>query len=242
LAIEFDETMQEYVVRQSNAHAWAEVRVGMYQWMRLDPTPSDTLAELQERRRSWADSLRWFYDRIEFLWNSQVATFDSGTQAALAERASLAWQRMFQGWTDMARTQLKRLNDYFVFEQVGTYWLGLVGFALVLAVLAVGSVQRRRRRLERVTGLHIKDPNARQLLRQLGFWLDALDALERRGQAKPAWRTPREHVLALRSSDPQGAAAFAQLVDLYYRVRFAGQSLEASEHRAAESLIRELRQ
>ncbi len=241
IAIEYDDASSSYVVRDSNAHAWAEVRVGTYSWLRLDPTPSETLAELQERRRSWADGLRWFYDRVEFLWNSHVVTFDSGSQAALADRVSGAWQRSFRGWMEGARAELKRLNDFFVFGQAGTAWLVLVGFAGVLAVAAVVSVRRRRQRLRRATGVTGRDAAARQLLRQLGFWIDGLDALARRGFAKPPCRSPRAHVAALAERDPDLAERFGELVELYYRVRFAGEEMNAERRSRAEALVKTLR-
>jgi len=241
LAIEYDESSAAYIVRQSNAHAWAEVRVGTYSWLRLDPTPSETLAQLQERRRSWADNFRWIYDRVEFLWNSQVVTFDSGSQAALADRVGGAWQRMFRGWLDAAQAQLKRLNDFFSFGQAGTAWLGLVGFAGVLAISAAISVRRRKRRLRRAIGVTGRDALARQLLRRLGFWLDALDALDRRGAPKPPWRSPRDHVVAIAASHPALAVRFGELVDLYYRVRFGGEELTEEHRQRAEALIHAMR-
>lgn len=242
LAIEFDESSSEYIVRQSNAHAWAEVRVGTYSWMRLDPTPTATLEQLQESRRSWFDGARWFYDRLEFYWNSQFVTFDSGAQAALADGVSGAWQRAFRGWIDAARGWLRRLNDFFAFGQAGTAWLGLVGFAVVLAFLAVASVRRRVGRLRRATGLDRRDAGARQLLREFSFWIDALDALDRRGLGKPHWRTPREHVAAIAPLDAHVAGVFGELVDLYYLARYSRREIDEGDARRAEALVAELRQ
>jgi protein-glutamine gamma-glutamyltransferase len=240
LAIEFDEAANAYIVRESNAHAWAEVRVGAFAWLTLDPTPGETLARLQESRRSWSDRFRWLYDRVEFLWNSQVVTFDSGSQAALAERVGGTWQRLVRDWLDGARQQLRRLNNFFSFGQAGTLWLGLVGFAGILAVAAVVSVRRRRRRLRLATGIAANDAASRALLRQLGFWLDALDVLERRGHGKPASRTPRDHAAALAPAEPELAARFDELVELFYRTRFAGEDLTSERRNRAESLVAEL--
>ena len=39
VAIEYDEGIERYIVRESNAHAWSEVRTGPYQWTGLDPSP-----------------------------------------------------------------------------------------------------------------------------------------------------------------------------------------------------------
>jgi protein-glutamine gamma-glutamyltransferase len=240
LAIEYDDIANEYIVRESNAHAWAEVRVGKFQWLRLDATPTATLARLQESRRSWADSVRWVYDRMEFYWNSQFVTFDSGSQAALADSVATAWQKGFRGWAEAAQRGLRRINDFFAFGQAGTAWLGLVGFAAVLAVLAVLSLLRRQERLRKMIHVSSRGANARRLLRELGFWLDALEALERRGLGKPIWRTPRDHVATLVEADAKVAGAFAELVDLYYRARFSNREISAESRSRIEALVAEL--
>jgi hypothetical protein len=241
LAIEYDDSANEYIVRESNAHAWAEVRVGEFSWMRLDPTPAATLARLQERRRSWADSFRWIYDRLEFFWNSQIVTFDSGSQAALAESITGAWQKTFRGWIETAQTALKRLNDFFAFGQAGTLWLGLVGFAVVLAVVAVISVRRRLARLRKATGLTARGAAGRRILRDLGFWLDALDALDARGLGKPEWRTPRAHAEAIADLNTPVAATFAELVELYYLIRYSNRDIGPDGHRRIATLVADLR-
>ena len=85
VAVEYDDTLDHYVVRESNAHAWVEVRVGPINWRQFDPTSTEVLEELQAGRRSWADEFRWIYDRFDFLWNSRIVAFDGDVQATLAE-------------------------------------------------------------------------------------------------------------------------------------------------------------
>jgi transglutaminase-like putative cysteine protease len=237
LAIEFDETTREYIVRESNAHAWAEVRVGPFGWQRFDPTPSETLEALQERRRSWADGVRWFYDRLEFLWNSQVVTFDSTTQASLADRVGGVWQRSFSEWLDRLRMQARALNESLAFGGAGAVWLGLIAVAFGFAFASAAIVRRRRRRLRAALGLVRSGSAERRLVRTLGFWLDVLDVLDRRGAAKPAARTPRMHGEALADAPPEARTAYAELVELYYAVRFAGKPLDAAAKARAASLV-----
>ncbi|MFO0827385.1 MAG: DUF3488 and transglutaminase-like domain-containing protein [Phycisphaerales bacterium] len=240
IAIEYDDTLQQYIVRESNAHAWAEVRVGDYAWLTLDPTPQTELAARQERNRSWADRWRWAWDRLEFLWNSQVVSFDSSTQATLADRFGSAWQQQLRELLDAAREQAKAINDYFRFGPAGYLWMGLVAVAGVLAVMAFVSVRRRRRRLRAATGVRGTDGGSRRVLRQVDFWLDAMDTLERHDAAKPAARSPMQHVEALGRNRPGAARGFADIVDLYYRVRFAGESLDAAGRDKAKQLVRQL--
>lgn len=243
VALEYDDAIQQYIVRESNAHAWAEVRVGDYAWQTFDPTPQDELTARQLRNRSWADSWRWAWARLEFLWNSQVVSFDSAAQATIADRLGSTWQDRGKAWLSALQARAKKINDYFRFGPAGYLWMGLVAFAIVLAFLAAAGVRRRIARLRAVTGLTRgrPDANVRRLLRDLDFWLDALDLLRKGGAEKPASRPPRLHVEAMRSKQPTVADAFEKVVDLYYRVRFAGDELDRAGRERAKTLVAALR-
>ena len=70
---------------------------------------------------------------------------------------------------------------------------------------------------------------------------DALDALRRSDAEKPASRPPRIHVEAMRPKRPNAAEAFEKVVDLYYRVRFAGDELDRAGRERAKALVAALR-
>jgi protein-glutamine gamma-glutamyltransferase len=242
IALEYDDATRQYVVRESNAHAWAEVRVGKYSWMTVDPTPQGELVALQDRNRSWADRWRWMWDQLEFLWNSQVVLFDSSTQATLADRFGSSWQHTAKDWGTQLATTAREVNNYFQLGPAGYLWLGLVAFAGILAVLSVISVRRRKQRLRAVTGVKERDRAAQQVLRQTGFWLDALDMLARHDQRKPDARVPRQHVDVLRIRNATAADCFEAIVDSYYQVRFAGQPLDSDSRAQVKAKIAELGQ
>ncbi len=77
-----------FVVRNSNAHAWAEIYdAETDEWLRVDPTPGDSSAdpevvmsvsfELETGMWAWVDSLR-------MQWYRRVISFDQEDQVALA--------------------------------------------------------------------------------------------------------------------------------------------------------------
>lgn len=242
LAIEYDETVERYIVRESNAHAWAEVRVGPLQWLRLDPTPSDTLASFGTRNRSWSDRFRWLYDRMEFLWNSQVVGFDSSVQATIADRVGGAWQRRFREFVAELGERARQVNAYFRLGPAGYIWMGMVAFSGVLAIIALVGLRRRIRRLRAATAVERRDAaEALRILRQTGFWLDALDSLEHAGVGKPLSRTPLDHLPTVAASHPTAARTFEDIVDRYYRVRFAGESLDAEGRARTKALVARLK-
>ena len=235
VAVEYDDALAHYVVRESNAHAWVEVRIGPLSWREFDPTSSDVLEELQAGRRSWADDFRWIYDRFDFLWNSRIVAFDGDVQATLAEEASVVARTRAETLLAWFKRTANRVNRYFMLGPAGYIWLGVVFVVLVVAVLAIITVVRRRRMVRRVIG---KAPAG--VVREAGFYLDLLDAFAQAGCPKPSHRSPRAHVELVRDRRPDLAAAAAPLVDLFYEIRFGGRRLGADSRRRAEAEAREL--
>lgn len=92
----FWQAADEYLlVRQSDAHAWAEVWLEGQGWIRVDPTAAVSPARIRDGARSalsgaggwlsgeWLYRLRNQYDRLQNLWNRWVLGFDAGRQQNL---------------------------------------------------------------------------------------------------------------------------------------------------------------
>ena len=235
VAVEYDDTLDHYVVRESNAHAWVEVRVGPINWRQFDPTSTEVLEELQAGRRSWADEFRWIYDRFDFLWNSRIVAFDGDVQATLAEEASVVARNRAETLLEWVKRTANRVNRYFMLGPAGYIWLGVVFVVLVVGVLTIITVVRRRRMIRAVIG-----KASPRVAREAGFYLDLLDAFARAGFPKPSYRSPRNHVDFLREIRPDLAKAAAPLVDLFYEIRFGDRRLGPDLRRRAEAEAREL--
>jgi hypothetical protein len=94
------------------------------------------------------------------------------------------------------------------------------GALVVLAAAIAWAVQRRRRAHPHGTRLVLHAENA---------YTRALRALERRGLARGTAETGRELAeRAAKANDP-GAAAFAELVELYYAARFGAKPVPSSD-------------
>ncbi|MEB0139567.1 MULTISPECIES: DUF3488 and transglutaminase-like domain-containing protein [unclassified Undibacterium] len=106
-----------YEIRQSDAHAWAEVWLDGTGWTRVDPTaavapervmqnlaralPSRGLAALVGNawsRNSWAQNLRMHWDAMNHAWNQRVLAYNQQSQLALL--ASLGWKEV--DWAQLA--------------------------------------------------------------------------------------------------------------------------------------------
>lgn len=102
-----------WVVRQADAHAWAEVWLAGRGWVRVDPVTAvaperidrgaralrefDDL-EQSDGRRSWTKMLRLNLDALSNAWNQWFLSYDSNRQQNL-----LAWLGFsFNDWREMA--------------------------------------------------------------------------------------------------------------------------------------------
>lgn len=241
IALEFDEGSKQYVVRESNAHAWVEVRTGASSWATFDPTPASTLAALNESRRTWVDRWRWIYDRIEFMWNNRVVGFDGATQATLAERLSSRWSRKAKEFLDSVWEDLGQINAAFRLGPAGYIWLGLVGVVLLMAVATAIVVARRTRRVREITGLQgLPAREARRLARRLGFYAEGLALLERAGIVKPQWQPPMEFAQRVGGERPELAEPVRAMVETFYGVRFGGRPLDEAAARGVVARIAEV--
>jgi len=96
------QSADEYLlVRQSDAHAWAEVWLQGSGWTRVDPTAAVSPERVMQSARSalgdtrgwigaeWFYALRNQYDRLHRLWNDWVLAFDHERQEGLLARIGM---------------------------------------------------------------------------------------------------------------------------------------------------------
>jgi hypothetical protein len=184
-------------VRQSDAHAWAEVWLQGKGWTRIDPTAAsfptrielnlaavvpvgDPLPFLMRADWSWLRDLRYRWDAVANDWNQWVLGYNPQRQRDLLSRFGMHapdWQRM----TSMLAVLC------------GTVLLGLTLWAL-----------RQRRRIDPAQAL----------------WLRATGRLARRGLPRRPWEGPRDYAVRIAAARPEISAAFLEIADLYGRVRY----------------------
>lgn len=78
------------------------------------------------------------------------------------------------------------------------------------------------------------------MVKQVGFYLDMLDVLHKGKATKPAWQPPRTFARALRIQRPELARLVETITDLFYRVRYGGESLSDTELSGADDLVGQL--
>lgn len=91
-----------YIVRQADAHAWAEIWLDGRGWVRVDPTsavaPSRVerglnaaldAGEAAAREPGWLRELRWGMDGMVYTWQRWVLQYDRGQQARLMRQLGI---------------------------------------------------------------------------------------------------------------------------------------------------------
>ncbi len=231
LATEYNEVTGQFVVRASNAHAWAEVQIEPGRWVLFDPSPPADLESIHAASGGVLGRLRRAYEAIDFAWNSLVVSFDEQRRSSLLGGSGIDLGGL--------RERLGRLTgpiERFVGEVTGTsdgrgirlaWWVyaAVGGGAAALALLVL---RRRILRLLRRGGareLGGSDPLAADLYRLM------LGILRRAHVPKPRERPVLEHARAISPALPELGRVAAAAADAVYRSRFAGAALTREQWR-----------
>ncbi|WP_420998106.1 transglutaminaseTgpA domain-containing protein [Cupriavidus sp. 30B13] len=95
-----------YIVRQADAHAWAEIWLAGRGWVRVDPTSavapsrvergldaalqaSEIAALSAAREPGWLRDLRWGMDGMVYTWQRWVLQYDRGQQTRLMQQLGI---------------------------------------------------------------------------------------------------------------------------------------------------------
>ncbi|HXU92493.1 MAG TPA: DUF3488 and transglutaminase-like domain-containing protein [Gallionella sp.] len=111
---EYNDVGDYYIVRQSDAHAWAEVWLAGQGWVRVDPTAAIAPARVERNLAAavtdaaalpfmarnppqWLRELRLNWDSLANRWNQWVLGYDSELQFAFLTRLGMediTWQKL----------------------------------------------------------------------------------------------------------------------------------------------------
>ena len=203
------------VIRQSDAHAWAEVWLEGQGWVRVDPTASvsptrietgiadalpfgEPLPALVQWRADWLRTLRYRWEAVNNAWNQHILGYDPQRQRELLSRLGLPET----DWRSLATV------------------LGIACSLLVAAMTAWTLYQRPA-----------IDP-ARRL------WLTALRQLARRPVDCAPWETPMAVAQRVREQRPELAETFQNVVDAYLQARYGKSNNNLNALREAVARLR----
>jgi transglutaminase-like putative cysteine protease len=198
------------VVRQSDAHAWAEVWLAGRGWTRVDPTAAvsparveagiaaampdgEPLPGLFQLRSDWLLTLRFRWEAINNAWNQHVLGYNPERQREFLTRLGLP----DPDWQKLAAM--------------------LAAVCGVLLLLLAGWAIRQRQPADAASRL----------------WRKALRRLARRQVNCAPWETPLALLRRVEGDNPALAAALAPVVTAYLQARYGGAADELQRLRAA---------
>ncbi len=189
------------IVRQSDAHAWAEVWLDNRGWVRIDPTAAVSPARIEtgiidalpageplpgliQIRSEWLRNIRHRWEAINNAWNQQILGYNPQRQRELLSRLGLP------------DTDWRSLTSI----------LGLT-CALLMATLTAWTLYQRPR----------IDPATR-------LWRKALRHLARRQVHCAPWETPLALAQRVEHEHPELSDRFKPVVAAYIEVRYGTQN------------------
>ncbi|HYD01999.1 MAG TPA: transglutaminase domain-containing protein, partial [Phycisphaerales bacterium] len=245
-AAEFNSVSGYYTVRQSDAHAWVEVRMSPDHWETFDPTPP---GELQSSRRASAGPIGWLkhlWDAIEFSWLDNVVAYDKGIKldvVGLAGRAdpgaaAVRWQNRLAEIQNWFRRHLPEgVLTRSLIVGVATFAL-VMGFYWFIRLGGKAFAPLRMWFARLFPGAARAGATAVPVPPDALFYREALVALAAAGRGKP---DPSPPLAFAQTLEPPAAEPLRRIAELYYRSRFGASPLEANEQAAGRSSLADLR-
>jgi len=190
------------IVRQSDAHAWAEVWLKGRGWVRVDPTAaiapsriqsglsaampdSPALPFLARRHSPWLINIRFNLDMLNHQWNQWVLGYNTERQFAFLTRLGMediSWQKM-------------AINL-------------LIGVALLVGLIALILLRK----------LYTRQTDKAQVL-----YLKFCRKLARSGIVRAAHEGAMDFAVRASLGKPEHAAEIMAITDCYLKLRYAGE-------------------
>ena len=236
VATEFNPMTGQYLVRESNAHAWVETHIGRGRWLSTDPSPPGDIERVHRPADSPLAMLRRWWDALEFTWAKAVVSFDRNSQSRLLGVSPDIAARNLRANTAADRTanflHTVRAEGFNGVLKIAAPVAFVIAVVLVIARVFPSLAGRVRVLLASRSA----DPEQRRALAHAPFYAEALRHLRRAALAPPVSSTPLAHSETLRSTDAQLGIAFGRVTELFYRVRFGNQTLTAQDQQEGHRL------
>jgi len=226
-----------FIVRESHAHAWTEVKLANGIWREYDPSPADGVATQHQPAKGLVATYRRFMDNVQIAWSKYVVNFDEKKQSGTIGNSLMSSaggydeiSSKINQFTNLSRVQGTKA----VLRSLG---LGLFMFVVTYAALTLARmfVRWTGRKWPRRNAIVL---NARRT--EIGRVYGALlAALAKAGVGKPAWSSPLLHAQTLAEIDPGIAHGTREIAALYYQTAFGGRDVSGDESaRAGDELKR----
>jgi protein-glutamine gamma-glutamyltransferase len=231
---EFNDVGGDYIIRESDAHAWVEVYFPSYGWITFDPTPPGS-----GEHSGFFGRLSLYWDWFQFTWGEWVINYDFSHQMTLGQ----AMHRSSRSWIDRVHDSYRSRRDAMMRALLGldrrievSPWFLPGALVLLVAVLfALRGKWLIRYAFARWSLRARRVGNLTASLAALEY-AEMLRLLEKRGWKKSPSQTPLEFAAAIPA--PEVFAPVAQLTELYQSARFGDNPAPIEQ---MSSLLRSIR-
>jgi protein-glutamine gamma-glutamyltransferase len=233
---EYNDLGGDYIVRESDAHAWVEVYFPHYGWITFDPTPAGDV-----KRGGILARLGLYWDWFQFAWSEWVVNYDFTHQITLAQnlgKSSRDWGDRARAYSQKKEQQAMRfLLNLDARVESSPYLLPSI---LVLLVGLLFYVRGRSIINYALARWSLRAGHRGDLTSALATfeYREMLRLLEKRGWQKAESQTALEFAATI--PEPQIAAPVAQLTHLYQSARFGAHPARLEQVSATLRSIREL--
>ena len=236
---EYNPVGGDYIVRQSDAHSWAEVYIPGRGWVEFDPTPPDP----NHREMSLALQVSQYLDAVELFWNSYIIVYDTGSQMQLfrsAQENMLSVQTVMRDKSDkwvVAGQQFSDRTAGWLRKLVENLWFWIAAVVAGLGFLAIKyghalKMQIDIWRLRRSGGAVNED-----VIEEL-FYRAARLAQTRATERRPA-QTWREWIFGL--PDPSRRSILEKALAVFEKSKYGRMPASSADFALLEETIKELK-
>ena len=242
---EWNRLGNSYLIRQNDAHSWAEVYFPDIGWITLDPSPVMGTQTLPGLSLPWIGNLRQLLDLLEMRWYSYIIGYEEYQYAVYRalERASFALNRRIFGRrlrigrfligsrrTTPRGASLKEplitAVRIFLLTVLGLFVL-FFRWAIIRPFITIFNFFKSR------ATVYLPYP-------QVKFYRQLLLVLSRKGFQRELTLTPMEFARQVISEVGEPFRPVGEITEAFYRVRFGGASLKTEEMKRIRELLRYL--
>jgi transglutaminase-like putative cysteine protease len=226
IASDFNAVTGQYLVRESNAHAWIEAEIAPGLWRTFDGTPPSDFHDIHVPDPGLMRSVAKMYESLEFLWGRLVVGYDSDARDqimgdrvgdfGLSSLSDRLLERFAAGRTKLvSRAAIIALIVFMISMFIG------IGLLRIHSIM--DAVNRFLRALFARLGISFAAGSARvSEIERLEQVVDS--TLQRSGIPRPAWRPLRGHLEEHEEElggQPELYASLRNAMSLIYLDRFS---------------------
>jgi transglutaminase-like putative cysteine protease len=236
-----------YVVRQSHAHAWVEVRTPAG-WTWYDPTSAREDTAMRAAT-AWG-KVKHFFDYLEYTWANAVIAYDRENRANMIERVKnvdAGIVNMSNRSAESANSVKKWFSDQSNFILFSSKLLTALMWLMVFALVgAIGGFlwerYKLRKRAARIGLADLPTHEKLRLARQLAFYDELLRLLEKHNIRRPPNLTPMEFSSSVDFLPSSVYDAVRRLTSIFYRIRYGRQRITFEQQRRLHRTIDQIGQ